>query len=62
MLLSTVMMILGVVLVWVLYPKSYDYKGALSSTLYFYDTQRVGTLPDDFRVKWQKSKCLLHKY
>lgn len=55
MLLSTAMMILGVVLVWVLYPKSYDYKGALGSSLYFYDTQRVGTLPNDFRVEWRKS-------
>lgn len=57
MLLSTVMMILGVVLVWVLYPKSYDYKAALGHSLYFLDTQRVGTLPADFRVTWRKSKC-----
>ena len=58
MFLSTAMMILGVVLVWVLYPKSYDYKSALGNSLYFYDTQRVGTLPPDFRVSWRKSKSL----
>ena len=58
MLLSTALMILGVVLVWVLYPKSYDYKSALGHSLYFMDSQRVGTLSPDFRVSWRKSSFL----
>ena len=58
MLLSTVLMIVGVVLVWILYPKSYDYTGALESSLYFYDTQRVGSLPENFRVSYRESELI----
>jgi len=59
MLLSTALVILGVVLVWVLYPKSYNYKSALGASLYFMDTQRIGQLPDNFRVPWRKSELLM---
>lgn len=54
MFLSTAMAIMGVVLVWVLYPKSYDYKSALGSSLFFIDSQRIGSLPPDFRVSWRR--------
>ncbi|KAI7842235.1 hypothetical protein COHA_004148 [Chlorella ohadii] len=45
MLLSTAVLILGVVLVWLLYPRSYDYKQALGNTMLFFDSQREGNLP-----------------
>ncbi|PRW56955.1 Six-hairpin glycosidase [Chlorella sorokiniana] len=45
MLLSTAVLILGVVLVWLLYPRSYDYKQALGNTMLFFDSQREGYLP-----------------
>jgi hypothetical protein len=56
MVLSTVAMMVGVVLLWVLCPKTYDYKTTLHSSLFFIDSQRVGTLPDDFRVRWRQSE------
>lgn len=58
MLLSTALAILGVVLVWLLYPKSYNYQTALGNSLFFMDTQRVGVLPSDFRVYWRHSAFL----
>ena len=59
MLLSSILMIAGMVLVWVLYPKNYDFKAALGHSLFFMDSQRVGTLPPDFRVSWRKSEFFL---
>lgn len=56
MVLSTFLGIFGLVLIWILYPKSYDYKSALGSSLYFLDTQRVGALPPNFRVDWRHGK------
>jgi len=56
MILSTFLGIFGLVLIWILYPKSYDYKSALGSSLYFLDTQRVGALPPNFRVAWRHGR------
>jgi len=53
MLLSTAFALFGVVLIWVLYPSSYDYSSTLASSVRFFDTQRIGTLPDSYSVKWR---------
>lgn len=58
MFLSTFLSLLGVVLVWLLYPRAYDYSAALGNSLFFLDSQRLGTLPDDFRVSWRQSAFL----
>ncbi len=58
MFLSTFLSLLGVVLVWLLYPRAYDYSEALSNGLFFMDSQRLGTLPDDFRVPWRHTAYL----
>jgi len=58
MFLSTFLSLLGVVLVWLLYPRPYDYSQALSNGLFFMDSQRLGPLPDDFRVPWRRSAYL----
>jgi cellulose synthase/poly-beta-1,6-N-acetylglucosamine synthase-like glycosyltransferase len=58
MFLSTFLSLLGVVLVWLLYPRAYNYGEALSNGLFFMDSQRLGTLPDDFRVSWRRSAYL----
>ena len=58
MFLSTFLSLLGVVLVWLLYPRAYDYGQALSNGLFFMDSQRLGALPDDFRVPWRHSAYL----
>ena len=55
MFLSTFLSILGVVLVWLLYPRAYNYSEALGNSLFFLDTQRLGILPDDFRVPWRQT-------
>lgn len=55
MFLSTFLSLLGVVLVWILYPRAYDYSDALGSSLFFLDSQRLGTLPENFRVPWRQS-------
>ena len=55
---STALSLLGVVLVWLLYPRAYDYGAALANGLFFMDTQRLGELPDDFRVPWRQSAYL----
>jgi cellulose synthase/poly-beta-1,6-N-acetylglucosamine synthase-like glycosyltransferase len=55
---STVLSLLGVVLVWLLYPRAYNYGDALTNSLFFMDTQRLGQLPDDFRVPWRHSAYL----
>lgn len=55
MFISTFLSIFGVVLVWLLYPRTYDYSEALSNSLYFFNTQRVGQLPADYRVSWRQS-------
>jgi endoglucanase len=34
-------------------PKIFNYAEALQKALYFYDAQRSGRLPPDFRVKWR---------
>ena len=62
MLLSTAMAIMGIALIWALYPRSYDLTSALSSSIYFMDTQRVGQLPDNFRVSWRRSKIAKFYY
>ncbi len=36
-------------------PETINYAEALQKSLYFYDAQRSGPLPPDFRVKWRKS-------
>lgn len=61
MLISTAMAILGLALIWALYPRTYDLHSALGSSLYFMDTQRVGQLPDNFRVSWRQStlSCII---
>jgi len=58
MFLSTFLSLLGVVLVWLLYPRAYDYGAALANGLFFMDTQRLGELPDDFRVPWRSTAYL----
>lgn len=58
MFLSTFLSLLGVVLVWLLYPRAYDYSDALGSSLFFLDSQRLGTLPENFRVPWRQSAYL----
>lgn len=56
MLLSTAMAIMGVVLVWVLYPRPYNYSQVLGSTMQFFNTQRIGSLPANNSVPWLKSE------
>ena len=53
MFLMTFLTIFGVTLVWVLYPRSYNYSGALQDSITFLDTQRVGTLPADYPIAWR---------
>jgi hypothetical protein len=55
MLLSSALMIFGIALVWLLYPRAYDVSSALGSSLYFFDSQRVGELPAGFRVDFRAS-------
>jgi hypothetical protein len=58
MFVSTFLSLLGVVLVWLLYPRAYNYSDALGNSLFFLDSQRLGPLPDDFRVSWRQSAYL----
>lgn len=53
MLLTTAFAMFGIVLIWVLYPSSYDYSSTLVSSIRFFDTQRIGTLPESYSVKWR---------
>jgi hypothetical protein len=55
MLLSSALMIFGIALVWLVYPRTYDVSSALGSSLYFFDSQRVGELPAGFRVDFRAS-------
>ncbi|RMZ57138.1 hypothetical protein APUTEX25_003595 [Auxenochlorella protothecoides] len=55
MLLMTFLTIFGIVLVWVLYPRSYNFPAAVNSSLVFMNTQRVGALPNDLGVSWRGS-------
>lgn len=55
MLLSTTMAILGVVLVWVLYPDNYSFTDTLTNSLVFFDSQRIGQLPSNYRIPWRQS-------
>jgi hypothetical protein len=55
MLLSTACALLGVVLVWVMYPSSFSYGSALRASLSFYDTQRIGRLPQPYPIQWRSS-------
>ena len=55
MLLSTACAITGIVLIWVLYPTSYDYSSTLTYAVSFYNTQRLGTLPENYPVAWRSS-------
>ncbi|KDD72154.1 hypothetical protein H632_c3780p0, partial [Helicosporidium sp. ATCC 50920] len=58
MFLTTALMILGLVLVWCLYPRSYNFGAALGSGVFFLDTQRVGALPADYPVSWRGNSFL----
>lgn len=61
MFLSTFLSLLGVVLVWLLYPRAYNYSDALGNSLFFLDSQRLGTLPENFRVSWRQSAYLVEQ-
>ena len=41
---------------------SYNYTAALQKSLFFYDTERSGDLPNDFRVSWRGSSELCDSY
>jgi Glycosyl hydrolase family 9 len=43
----------SLILIWLLYPRPYDYSTALGYSYEFYDAQRVGQLPPDFRISWR---------
>jgi hypothetical protein len=57
MLLSTAMAIMGVVLVWILYPRPYNYSAVLGGAMQFFNTQRIGSLPANNSVPWLTSEC-----
>ncbi len=56
--LSMLAGITAVLLMWALYPVSYDYAGALKQTNFFFNAQRVGTLPLDNNVPWRQDSLL----
>jgi endoglucanase len=39
-------------------PKTFNYTEALQKSLYFYDAQKSGDLPDNFRVEWRGDSAL----
>jgi endoglucanase len=39
-------------------PTNYNYTEALQKSLYFYDAQRSGDLPDNYRVEWRGDSAL----
>jgi hypothetical protein len=55
-LFSTALMVLGLVLIWILYPKPFNYNEALSKSVYFYSTQKLGVLPRNYPVPWRKGE------
>ena len=55
-LLSTAMAIMGIVLVWILYPRPYDYSAVLGGAMQFFNTQRIGSLPASNSVPWLTSE------
>lgn len=38
--------------------RDFDYAGVLQKALFFFDAQRSGDLPDDFRVPWRGDSAL----
>ena len=50
--------ITAVLLMWALYPVSYDYGQALKMSNFFYNAQRVGALPPDNSVPWRSNSLL----
>ncbi|KAK9828913.1 hypothetical protein WJX72_002766 [[Myrmecia] bisecta] len=50
--------LVAILLLWLVYPPQYDYSDVLQKSFLFYDSQRVGQLPADFRIPWRGDSLL----
>eukprot|EP00884_Botryococcus_braunii_P012540 jgi/Botrbrau1/21287/Bobra.0573s0001.1 len=47
--------IAAIVLLWLVYPAQYDYGDVMSKSFFFFDSQRIGQLPQPYPVPWRAS-------
>ena len=47
--------VVAVLLMWALYPVAYNYNQAVYMSNFYYNAQRVGTLPLDNSVPWRSN-------
>lgn len=48
----------SLVLIWLLYPRDINYSQAVTDSYKFYDAERIGQLPANFRINWRGNAYL----